>query len=233
MTFRQLPQLARILRGRGGGVSKIRACPYFGKCRNLRTVPYISFIFISESSPLIEAHQYLSAMRLREFFFTFLTRWVRECSRQWFLTVPRTFCVIILLIMVESLHYALAPVLSSDHKPVSTHLCLSAVSLIISLHLQIAKNAFEGKRDVLKQPHAHSFQDQKRKGFFFSFEIFQHTSHNAGIFRKNEYPVRILKKLSTWGLTVICTASWAKFCCELALKHCRRTKEEGPSVFTV
>ena len=35
-------QLARILWGGGGGeggLSKIRACPYFGKCRNLRTVP--------------------------------------------------------------------------------------------------------------------------------------------------------------------------------------------------
>ena len=32
-------QLARILWGEGG-MSKIRACPYFGKCGNLRTVPH-------------------------------------------------------------------------------------------------------------------------------------------------------------------------------------------------
>ena len=32
--------VARILWGEGGrGLSKIRACPYFGKCGNLRTVP--------------------------------------------------------------------------------------------------------------------------------------------------------------------------------------------------
>ena len=38
VTFRQLPNLP-VFCG-GGGLSKIRACPYFGKCGNLRTVPY-------------------------------------------------------------------------------------------------------------------------------------------------------------------------------------------------
>ena len=37
--------------GGGGGLSKIRACPYFGKCRNLRMVPYYDFVRFKRNSP--------------------------------------------------------------------------------------------------------------------------------------------------------------------------------------
>ena len=42
VTFRQLPNLPVFCGGRGGGLSKIWACPYFGKCGNLRTVPKLN-----------------------------------------------------------------------------------------------------------------------------------------------------------------------------------------------
>ena len=45
VTFRQLPNLPVFCGGGGGGgLSKMRACPYFGKCGNLRTVPYVLLI---------------------------------------------------------------------------------------------------------------------------------------------------------------------------------------------